>query len=83
MFEKVTLKSPPMQVSSEAPRFKTELATGDLTVVLPPPSGPVLSPVPEEGQRYRVGDLLDVNCTSPGSDPPAKLRYFINNRMVS
>ena len=71
-----------VQVSSEAPRFKTELATGDLTVVLPPPSPPVLSPVPEEGQRYRVGDVLDVNCTSPGSDPPAKLRYFINNRMV-
>ena len=32
--------------------------------------------------RYRVGDSLEINCTSPGSSPPAKLRYYINNQMV-
>ena len=31
----------------------------------------------------RVGEMLEVNCSSPASSPPAKLRYFINNMMVS
>ena len=30
----------------------------------------------------RVGEMLEVNCSSPASSPPAKLRYFINNMMV-
>ncbi len=34
------------------------------------------------GSGYRVGDLMDVNCTSPNSDPPADLRWYINNEMV-
>ena len=48
-----------------------------------------------EGGRHAGGDhhhyhghqgklsSLQVNCTSPESSPPAKLRYFINNQMVS
>ena len=114
------------QVSSEAPRFKTVEASGDLTVVilliitifilistpcqiLPPHSPPQLSPQGSQApvtqtspgarvRRWRVGDMLEVtiiiilrrlikllqvNCTSPESSPPAKLRYFINNQMVS
>ena len=31
---------------------------------------------------YRVGDILDVNCTSPKSKPPATLKWYINNEMV-
>ena len=31
---------------------------------------------------YRVGDILDVNCTSPRSKPPAILKWYINNEMV-
>ena len=69
------------QVSSEAPRFKTVEASTDLTVIHPPPSPPHLTkPVP--GGRYRVGDMFELNCSSPASSPPAKLRYFINNQMV-
>jgi len=69
------------EVSLEAPRFKTVEASSDLTVVLPPHSAPVISPGPAPGHRYRVGDSLEINCTSPGSSPPAKLRYYINNQM--
>jgi len=68
------------EVSSEAPRFKTVEASTDLTVIHPPPSPPHLTkPVP--GGRYRVGDMFELNCSSPASSPPAKLRYFINNQM--
>jgi len=69
------------EVSSEAPRFKTVEANADLTIVLPPSSPPLVEPKPTSGHRYRLGDMLEVNCTSPPSSPPAKLRYFINNEM--
>lgn len=69
------------EVSSEAPRFKTVEANADLTIVLPPSSPPLVTPQPAPGHRYRLGDMLEVNCTSPPSSPPAKLRYFINNEM--
>ena len=69
------------EVSTEAPRFKTAEASSDLTVVQPPSSGPWLSPRPRPDQRFRPGDLLEVNCTSPPSRPQAKLRYFINGQM--
>ena len=84
-------------MSSEAPRFKTVEASGELTVVHPPAQPPTVSPLPRPGQRYRVGtavcwarlycvlqvgEILELNCSSPASTPPAKLRYFINNQMV-
>ena len=31
---------------------------------------------------YKVGDILDVNCTSPRSKPPATLKWYINNERV-
>ena len=71
------------EVSTEAPRFKTAEASGELTVVQPPGSGPVISPVPGLGERFSPGHLLEINCTSPPSNPQAKLRFFINDQMVS
>ena len=38
------------EVSTEAPRFKTAEASGELTVVQPPSSGPVISPLPGPGR---------------------------------
>ena len=34
-------------------------------------------------EGYRVGEILDVNCTSPRSKPPATLKWYINNELVS
>ena len=70
------------EVSTEAPRFKTAEASGELTVVQPPGSGPVISPLPGPGERFSPGHLLEINCTSPPSNPQAKLRFFINDQMV-
>ena len=39
--------------------------------------------VGENPSGYRVQDWLDVNCTSPKSFPPALLKWYINNEMVS
>ena len=30
---------------------------------------------------YRVGDWLDVNCTSPKSNPPSLLKWYINDEL--
>ena len=38
--------------------------------------------VTKNSQGYRVGDILDVNCTSPRSKPPATLKWYINNELV-
>ena len=78
------------EASSEAPRFKTVSGTGYLQVLDLPDSHPILRHNLEGGKTvkgagivgYRVGDTLDVNCTSPRSKPPAKLKWYINNEKV-
>ena len=35
------------------------------------------------GPGYRVGDTLEVNCTSLRSHPAAKLRWYLNGEPVS
>ena len=45
-----------------------------------PESRPLLSGGRASG--YRVGDVLDVNCTAPNSRPPAELEWYINNEKV-
>ena len=38
--------------------------------------------VTQKLEGYRVGEILDVNCTSPRSKPPATLKWYINNELV-
>ena len=34
-------------------------------------------------ERYRIGDLIQLNCTSPGTVPPPKLTWYIDGEKVS
>jgi len=65
------------EVSSEAPRFKTSTGTGKMQVIDLPEEPPIINGGNVKG--YRVGDWLDVNCTSPMSQPPALLKWYIND----
>ena len=78
------------EVSSEAPRFKTVDATSHMRVIDLPDSQPILRHNLDlskmrgvEGEPgYRVGETLEVNCTSPRSQPAATLQWYLNNRRV-
>lgn len=68
------------EVSTEAPRFRTQAVTMNMRVIHPPEAGPYL-----QGGRigYRVGDLLDVNCSSPASHPKVLLKFYLNDEPVN
>ncbi|KAK9504753.1 hypothetical protein O3M35_008945 [Rhynocoris fuscipes] len=36
-----------------------------------------------EKKRYSIGDVIRGNCTSPPSNPPANLTWFINGNKVT
>jgi len=65
------------EVSSEAPRFKTSTRAGTMHVIDLPDERPVITGADIRG--YRVGQYLDVNCTSPNSKPPSLLKWYIND----
>ncbi|RZF44468.1 hypothetical protein LSTR_LSTR002241 [Laodelphax striatellus] len=67
------------EVSADAPSFHTALVSGEMTVVVVPQSRPVLMGVKP---RYRIGDTLRANCTSPGSRPAANLTWVLNDDPV-
>lgn len=68
------------EVSSEAPSFETDYREANMSVAVPPKSAPVL-----EGVRpsYEVGDILQAECTSGLSYPPAVLTFILNGIEVS
>ncbi|CAH0386014.1 unnamed protein product, partial [Bemisia tabaci] len=68
------------EVSADAPSFHTAIVSGDMNVVDPPKSSPVITDVKD---RYRVGEVLHATCTSRGSRPAANLTWYINGEQAS
>lgn len=68
------------EVSSEAPSFETDYREANMSVAVPPKSAPVL-----EGVRpsYEVGGILQAECTSGLSYPPAVLTFILNGKEVN
>ena len=69
------------EASSEAPFFKTISESGEMTVLDLPDTKPILKGGKPRG--HKVGEWMNLNCTSPNSKPPAKLKWYINNEIVS
>ncbi|XP_055698702.1 uncharacterized protein LOC129799092 [Phlebotomus papatasi] len=67
------------EVTADAPSFYTALATNILTVVELPHSPPTLW---TERVKYDPGDMLNANCSSPPSKPPASITFLVNNTPV-
>jgi len=70
------------QVTSGSPPFHTGAAGDHLGVsVLPPPgSHPVLAGVQH---HYQLGQHLSATCTSPHSNPPARIQWTFNGEQVA
>ncbi|XP_032666557.1 uncharacterized protein LOC116842025 isoform X2 [Odontomachus brunneus] len=68
------------EVSSEAPSFLTAYDEANMSVAVPPKTAPAL-----EGVRpsYEVGEILEAECTSGLSYPPAVLTFILNGKEVN
>lgn len=67
-------------MSSEAPSFLTAYDEANMNVAVPPKTAPAL-----EGVRpsYEIGEILEAECTSGLSYPPAVLTFILNGKEVS
>ncbi|XP_024081718.1 uncharacterized protein LOC106660788 [Cimex lectularius] len=68
------------EVSSDAPHFHTKLVSAHMHVVHMLEGDPILK---LEKSRYSVGDVLRGNCTTPPSNPPANVTWFINGNRIN
>ncbi|XP_035704295.1 uncharacterized protein LOC118434585 isoform X2 [Folsomia candida] len=68
------------EVSAEAPSFASFMGESHMTVVYLPKEGPQITGNLRD--EYEVGDILELNCTSSKSFPPAKLSWYINDMPV-
>ncbi|XP_029160286.1 uncharacterized protein LOC114932283, partial [Nylanderia fulva] len=68
------------EVSSEGPNFQTDYREANMSVAIPPKSPPVL-----DGMRasYKIGEILQAECTSGLSYPPAVLTFILNDKEVN
>ncbi|XP_018027438.1 uncharacterized protein LOC108682716 isoform X2 [Hyalella azteca] len=67
------------EVITEAPTFVTKFGEGNMTVIDPPLTAPTLKGA---NSAYRLGDLINVTCSSDPSTPPVTLHWAINDRPV-
>nr|XP_036216047.1 uncharacterized protein LOC106619348 [Bactrocera oleae]XP_036216048.1 uncharacterized protein LOC106619348 [Bactrocera oleae]XP_036216049.1 uncharacterized protein LOC106619348 [Bactrocera oleae]XP_036216050.1 uncharacterized protein LOC106619348 [Bactrocera oleae] len=67
------------EVSADAPSFNTFLVSGEMEVVELPTQRPIITGV---HSRYRVGDVINGNCSSDFSKPAANLTWWINDMQV-
>ncbi|XP_053958428.1 uncharacterized protein LOC128863335 [Anastrepha ludens] len=64
------------EVSADAPSFDTFFVSGEMEVVELPTQRPVITGV---HSRYRLGDVVNGNCSSDFSKPAANLTWWIND----
>ncbi|KAK8743414.1 hypothetical protein OTU49_001434 [Cherax quadricarinatus] len=68
------------EVSAEAPDFHTESEVATMTVVDLPDEDPRISGV---GSNHQLHQEVLVNCSSPRSQPPASLTFYVNQELVT
>ncbi|EZA59275.1 hypothetical protein X777_15918 [Ooceraea biroi] len=68
------------EVSSEGPNFQTDYRVANMSVAVPPKGPPILDGV---RPSYEVGEILEAECTSGLSYPPAVLTFILNGKEVN
>lgn len=68
------------EVSSEGPNFQTDYRVANMSVAVPPKGPPVLDGV---RPSYEAGEILEAECTSGLSYPPAVLTFILNGKEVN
>ncbi|KAM7353810.1 beaten path Ib isoform 1-T3 [Cochliomyia hominivorax] len=67
------------EVSVDAPSFHTSIMRGEMDVIELPTQRPIITGV---HSRYRLGDIINGNCSSDYSKPAANLTWWINDIQV-
>ncbi|KAL9695266.1 hypothetical protein quinque_014551 [Culex quinquefasciatus] len=67
------------EISGDAPEFKLAHGTANMSVAVLPQYDPIINGLQH---AYSLGDFVVANCSSDMSSPPAKLYWFINDRIV-
>ncbi|XP_058987381.1 uncharacterized protein LOC101888481 [Musca domestica] len=67
------------EVSADAPSFHTTMMGGVMDVVELPTQRPIITGI---HSRYRLGDVINGNCSSDYSKPAANLTWWINDIQV-
>ncbi|XP_077301163.1 uncharacterized protein LOC143921684 [Arctopsyche grandis] len=83
MLKGLTLKSSGMyrcEVSAEAPGFSSANGEGRMEVIYLAKDGPYIS---GQDKKYRIGDKLNLNCTSGKSYPVSVLHWYVNDEKIS
>ncbi|XP_076246598.1 cell adhesion molecule 3-like [Calliopsis andreniformis] len=65
------------EVSADAPSFHTAIVSATMNVVELPSQRPSIHGL---RRKYRIDDMLRLNCTSGRSKPAANLTWYINDR---
>ena len=64
------------ETSAEAPSFNTAEMEKEMQVYVLPTEGPKIT---GSQTTYKLGDTVNINCTSSKSKPAAALRWYINS----
>ncbi|KAF6216322.1 hypothetical protein GE061_000663 [Apolygus lucorum] len=67
------------EVSADAPSFRTALVSGDMNIVVVPSVFPEIRGMKA---RYKLGDILEVQCVSKDSRPAANLTWSLNGKVL-
>ncbi|TMW40082.1 hypothetical protein DOY81_014838, partial [Sarcophaga bullata] len=68
------------EVSADAPSFHTSIMWGEMDVIEFPTQRPIITGI---HSRYRLGDIINGNCSSDYSKPAANLTWWINDIQYS
>ncbi|XP_066139914.1 uncharacterized protein [Euwallacea fornicatus] len=66
-------------VSMETPIFTKDSDSKDLTIIDPQDRDPQIT---FKKETYYIGEMLEANCTTSPSSPPAHITWFINDEKV-
>ncbi|XP_037026112.1 uncharacterized protein LOC119067308 isoform X2 [Bradysia coprophila] len=67
------------EISGDAPEFKLEWKTGNMTIAALPKHDPVINGLQPS---YQIGDFVTANCSSDRSSPAASLYWYIGDEKV-
>ncbi|XP_065082408.1 uncharacterized protein LOC135704818 [Ochlerotatus camptorhynchus] len=80
--QKLNIKSSGLyrcEISGDSPEFKLAHGIGNMTVAVLPQYDPIINGLQH---NYALEDFVVANCSSDMSSPPARLYWFIDERIV-
>ncbi|XP_037779320.1 uncharacterized protein LOC119575851 [Penaeus monodon] len=71
------------EVMGEGPSFRTAVKSKVMNVIVPPKQVEITSYLHPDTTLYRIGQMVQLNCTATGAKPKAHITWKINGRPVS